>query len=150
MSEFDIPRPPDIDASLLQESRANGDYRPVLFEWYQYVGKLCNFFASIDIDSEDVHELPKLHYAVLTGLLNRCSRLMLANVVLSHEGLFGETTAIIDRCIFEAVIKISWLCFKGDEASFNRLILDGLKSEVEFKKLILENAAAGRLLRIKP
>src|SRR6266480_119580 len=54
--------------------------------------------------------IPSQHYHVLVGLLNRCARLMLSNIALSHEGKFGETTAIIDRCIFETAVKLTWLC----------------------------------------
>jgi hypothetical protein len=64
---------------------------------------------------------------------------MLANVALSHGGLFGETTAIIDRCIFESAVKIAWLCAQGDDESFTRFIADGLKTELEFQKKVEEN-----------
>ena len=64
---------------------------------------------------------------------------MLANIALSHKGFFGETTAIIDRCIFESVIKLIWLCSKGDEQSFSIFIADGLKTELELKKKIEKN-----------
>lgn len=139
---FNCPQPPQIDAELLVRCRESGDYAPVLFQWYQFVGLLCCFFSSIRHDSADIKELPALHYSVLIALLNRCTRLMHANTALSHEGLFGETTAILDRCIFESVVKLKWLCEKGDAASFERLLLDGLRPDIEFKKLILEKVAA--------
>jgi hypothetical protein len=63
---------------------------------------------------------------------------MLANVALSHEGLFGETTAIIDRCIFESAVKTIWLCTQRSEESFAMFIADGLKTEIEFRKKIEE------------
>jgi hypothetical protein len=136
-----LPPVPRIEEGLLEQCRADGDYAPILFRWYQYVGLTCNFFTEIRRDSDGIREIPALHYAVLIGLLNRCARLMLANTALSHQGLFGETTAILDRCIFESVVKIKWLCTRGDAASFDRLLLDGLKSDVEFKRLILKNVA---------
>lgn len=108
----------------------------MLFDWYQYVCAVCKFFARIQSDSDDIREMPALHYSVLIALLNRCSRLMLANIKLSDEGLFGETTAILDRCIFESVVKLRWLCHKGDDADFRRLVLDGLKSDLEFRNMI--------------
>jgi hypothetical protein len=128
-----VPLPPEITEEQLATCRKTGDFRPVLFEWYKYVGLVCNFYASIRSDSPAIREIPRLHYAVLVGLLNRCSRLMLANVALSHEGLFGETTAILDRCIFESVIKTIWLCKTRNEEGFIRYIADGLKTEIEFK-----------------
>lgn len=132
----DVPLPPEISKDQLTKCREKGDYCPILFEWYKYVGLLCNFYASIHRDSPCVRKLLPLHYAVLVGLLNRCSRLMLANVALSHQGRFGETTAILDRCIFESVIKTIWLSTNRDEESFVRFIADGLKTEIEFKNKI--------------
>lgn len=132
----DIPQPPKITDEDLRKCRESGDYCPVLFEWYKFVGGLCNFFASICQDSLAVRKVEPLHYAVLVGLLNRCSRLMLANVALSHKGLFGETTALIDRCIFESCVKIAWLCHKNTADDFTRFIADGLKTELELKAKI--------------
>jgi hypothetical protein len=142
MDDFGFPQPPKFDEAQLQRCREVGDFCPILFKWYQFVGLLCNFFARIRSDSPDIRGMPPLHHAVLVGLTNRCSRLMLANTALSHEGLFGETTAILDRCIFESGVKIMWLCTKADDASFRRLVLDGLKSDVEFRKVIFNNIAS--------
>lgn len=132
----DVPLPPEISKDQLTKCRKTGDYCPILFEWYKYVSLLCNFYASIHPDSPCVRKLPPLHYEVLIGLLNRCSRLMLSNVALSHQGRFGETTAILDRCIFESAIKTIWLCTNRDEESFVRFIADGLKIEIELKNKI--------------
>jgi uncharacterized protein DUF5677 len=115
----------------------------MLFEWYKFVGTLCNFFASIRPDSPAVRHIRPLYYAVLIGLLNRSSRLMLSNVALSHEGLFGETTAIVDRCIFESCVKVCWLCQSTSEDRFERFLADGLKTELELKEKI-ERAIADR------
>jgi hypothetical protein len=134
--DLNFPQPPDVTDEELERCRASGDYCPVVFEWYKYVGLISNFFASIRIDSPALRPLPKQHYYILVGLLNRCARLMLANVALSHEGLFGETTAIIDRCIFESAVKLQWLCRKGTDDAFARFITEGLKTEVEFKDQI--------------
>jgi hypothetical protein len=62
--------------------------------------------------------------------------LIYANTVLSKESYFGETTAIIDRCIFESTVKIIWLCNNSREDRFKRYILDGLKVELVFKNKI--------------
>jgi hypothetical protein len=79
----------------------------------------------------------------LVGLTNRCARLMvLSNVALSREGKFGETTAIIDRCIFESAIKIIWLCHNDSDEEFSRFLADGLKTELEFKTRIEDDIAA--------
>lgn len=114
---------------------------PMLFEWYKFVGQLCIFFALIRRESPAVRYLPPIQYSVLTGLLNRCSRLMLANIALSHNGRFGETTALLDRCIFESCVKVMWLCHKGTDDAFRRYLADGLKTEVELAAEIKRNIA---------
>jgi Family of unknown function (DUF5677) len=63
---------------------------------------------------------------------------MYSNVVLSREGLFGETTAILDRCIFESAIKVVWLCTRADDESFTRFVASGLKTELELKQKITD------------
>lgn len=136
---MDIPTPPDNIDEELHRCKLSGDYYPVMFEWYKYVGHLANYFASIDQDSPAIKALSKVHFSVLIGMLNRCSRLMLSNVTLSHEGKFGETTSIIDRSIFESAIKLSWLCLEGIENNFDRFIASGLKTELEFKNKIESN-----------
>ncbi len=134
--ETKIPDPPVITKEDLDRCRESGDFCPVLFEWYKYVGALCNFYACIQQDSPAIRSIPPIQYYILVGLLNRCSRLMLSNVALSHEGLFGETTNIIDRCLTESAIKITWLCCHRKDDYFNRLLSEGLKTELEFKKVI--------------
>ncbi|MFC1606378.1 DUF5677 domain-containing protein [Candidatus Latescibacterota bacterium] len=134
--DISVPLPPEITDDQLAHCQETDDFCPILFEWYKYVGLLCNYYASISSDSPAVRKLPPLHYALLVGLLNRCSRLILANVALSHKGLFGETTSILDRCIFESVIKTIWLCKTHDKDRFIRFIADGLKTEIEFKNQI--------------
>lgn len=134
--ETKIPEPPVITEEDLNKCRQSGDFCPVLFEWYKYVGALCNFCAYIQQDSPAIRSIPPIQYYILVGLLNRCFRLMLSNVALSHEGLFGETTNIIDRCIAESATKIAWLCHHRKDDCFNRLLSEGLKTELEFKKII--------------
>lgn len=148
---MDIPLPPEITDKDIQRCREKSDFSPIFFEWYKYVGLLANFYASIQLDSPAIRDIPENQYAVIIGLLNRCSRLMLSNTALSHEGLFGETTLIIDRCIFESSTKLSWLCFKADQESFGRFIADGLKTELELKKEIESNikARGGKIQKIE-
>ena len=110
MDQIEIPTPPSFTEEELTKCRKSGDFCPILYEWYKFVGALCSFVSCIQLASDSVSPIKPLYYSVLTGYLNRCSRLMLANVALSQNGLFGETTAIIDRCIFETATKITWLC----------------------------------------
>jgi len=128
-----IPDPPEFSDELKQACLDSGDFRPMLFEWYKFVSLVCNFFARLRPESPALKRLEPIQYSVCVGLLNRCSRLMLSNVALSHEGRFGETTAIIDRSIFESCVKLSWLCQKDDAESFERYLAAGLKTELELK-----------------
>src|ERR1700730_14057532 len=105
-----LPNPPSFSAEELRRCREGADYTPILFEWYKFVGSLCVVSAHILRTSPGYRPISVQHYHVLAGLMNRCARLMLSNVALSHEGRFGETTAIVDRCIFESGVKIIWLC----------------------------------------
>lgn len=139
--QMQIPDPPKFSDAQVQKWRESGDFMPMLFEWYKFVGHLCIFFALIKQESPAVREFPQIQYSVLTGLLNRCSRLMLANIALSHNGRFGETTALLDRCIFESCVKVMWLCHKGTADAFNRFLADGLKTEVELSAEIRGNIA---------
>ena len=136
---MNIPLPPEFTEQQLRDCRKNNDFSPIMFEWFKYTGLLANFYASIQLESPAVRDISKIHYSVLIGLLNRCSRLILSNVALSHEGLFGETTSIIDRSIFESSVKLTWLCDQGVPENFNRFIADGLKTELELKEKIQKN-----------
>jgi DNA invertase Pin-like site-specific DNA recombinase len=138
---------PSTVARLLAKAgrcRDTGDYKPVLFEWYKFVGSLCFCVVHLRPDSPAYQDIPRQNYYVLVGLLNRCARLMLSNVALSHEGKFGETTAIVDRCIFESSVKIIWLCHStsNSDEEFTRYLADGLKTELEFKARIEADIAA--------
>lgn len=126
----------------MRQCRDTGDYAAVFFEWYKYVATLCIAFASIQLKAPAMRRIPPLHYAVLIGSLTRVSRLMLANVTLSHAGLFGETTLILDRCIFESAIKSTWLCHKASPDLFDRFIATSLKTDLAFKKSIESKIAA--------
>ncbi|KFZ29908.1 hypothetical protein IDAT_02120 [Pseudidiomarina atlantica] len=134
-----LPDPPQFSDEEMQKCRESGDFMPLLFEWYKFVGQICIFFAQLQRESPAAKEIPQIHFAILTGLLNRCARLMLSNVALSHNGRFGETTAILDRCIFESSLKVEWLCHKGTDETFRRYLAGGLKTEIELEKEIADN-----------
>jgi len=147
-----LPDPPQFSDDEMQKCRESGDFMPVLFEWYKYVGHICIFFAQLQGESPAAKEISPIHFAILTGLLNRCARLMLSNVALSHNGRFGETTALLDRCIFESSLKVEWLCHKGNDESFQRYLAGGLKTEIELEKEIDGNIAernGGEILNIE-
>lgn len=133
-----LPDPPKFSNEDMDKCKRTGDYSPVLFEWYKYAGALNVITANLMPSSPTYKNIPSQHCHVLLGLLNRSARLILANVALSHEGKFGETTVIVDRCIFETSIKILWLCTNPSDEKFKRYYADGLKTEVEFKKHIID------------
>ena len=149
-SDHSPPDPPKFTADDWKRSRDSGDYSPLLFEWYKFVSILGSYFASIRPDSPAVRHIDRLQYAVLIGLLNRCARLRLSNIALSHEGLFGETTAIIDRCIFESRVKLCWVC-QNTSDNFERFLADGLKTELQLKVKIEEavTSRGGEVLEIE-
>jgi hypothetical protein len=138
-----FPEPPSFTHEQLQRCRDNRDFTPILFEWYKFVASLGTLVTNIMPESPAFNEIPRIHYHVVMGLLNRCWRLMLSNVALSHQGKFGETTAIIDRCIMESAIKLQWLCTSPTPEKFNRYLATGLKTELELKGWI-ENAITAR------
>jgi hypothetical protein len=146
-----LPNPPHITEHDLQKCRDAGDYCPILFEWYKFVGGLAVTLSCLQRESPALRSVSEQEYAVLVGLIHRCSRLMLSNVALSHEGKFGETTAIIDRCIFESCVIISWLCRTNNPEHFVRYIANGLKTELELKQQVEENilARGGNTLAIE-
>ena len=139
--EAPLPAPPVFSEELIARCQSRNDYRPMLFEWYKYVGSLATVLSRVRRDSPALASMPAKNYAVLVGLINRCCRLMLANIELSHAGLFGETTAIIDRCIFESATKLAWLC-ANDQARFRQYMADGLKTELELRDNIKRNISA--------
>ena len=127
---------PTFSDEQMQRCRDTGDYKPVLFEWYKFVGSLLQFRGVHPPRLPGLSSHPPQHYYVLVGLLNRCARLMLSNVALSHKGKFGETTVIVDRCIFETAVKIIWLSHNGSQEEFTRYLADGLRTELEFRDRI--------------
>ena len=129
-----LPDAPVITEEDMRRCRETGDFSPVLFEWYKFVGGLCVTFANLLQASPAIRKnISNRDYGILIGLINRCARLILANVALSHEGSFGESTSILDRCIFESCVILSWLCNSTIEDRFERYIASGLRTELELK-----------------
>jgi len=132
VDEHGLPDPPSFSEAIVAECRRRRDWMPMLFEWYKFVALVTNFFARLHGEQPMIRALPRVHYAVLAGLLSRVSRLMASNVVLSHKGFHGETTLILDRCIFESCVNIAWLCSGHLPDAFERYLAEGLQTEVEF------------------
>ncbi|MGA8474545.1 MAG: DUF5677 domain-containing protein [Candidatus Cybelea sp.] len=138
MNGLGFPLLPEITDALLEQCSSSDDYRPILFELYKHVGLLSIAFAQISPESQGLRALPPLEFSILIGLLTRCSRLMLSTLRLTSEGRHGETTALIDRCIFESSVILRWLCCTELSDRFERYVGHGLKSELALKALIEE------------
>ena len=134
-----LPQLPTFSEELVIECTHSKDFRPILFEWYKFVGIFCNIVACISPESPALKKISSVQYAVLLGSLNRCSRLMLSNVRLSSTRKHGETTRLIDRSITETAVKIQWLCHKDNTNRFALYLADGLKKDLLLKKQISEN-----------
>ncbi|MBN2572104.1 MAG: hypothetical protein JXA68_08250 [Ignavibacteriales bacterium] len=151
MQELVFPDLPFFDKTKVDSCKEAEDYRPIFFEIYKHVGIICSLISCINKKSPGIKNISNAHYGLLTGLLNRCSRLMLANVSLSCNGKFGETTAILDRCIQESAINVRWLCKYEKENSFERFLISGLKSDIELEKNIKQKIKSrdGKILEIE-
>ncbi|MBA7468728.1 hypothetical protein ES707_03981 [subsurface metagenome] len=131
--EQELLQKPTFPAELWDKSRKDKDFMPILFEWYKYIGGICNILASISRDSPAIRKMPALNYAILTGLLNRCSRLMLSNIRLSVTKKYGETIMLLDRSIYESAVTVQWLCYKDSDDCFQRYLAEGIKSDLKIK-----------------
>ncbi len=67
-NEDPFPIPPQFAATEIEDCRKSGDYRPIFFEWYKYVGLVSNFIASIDLASPAARPVAPSHFGVLIGL----------------------------------------------------------------------------------
>jgi len=130
---------PTFTDELFAQCKESRDFRPILFEWYKFVGILCNKISCLSPESQACKQIQSVHYAVLIGLLNRCSRLMLSNTRLSSTRKYGETTRILDRSISESAIIIQWLCHRDNTECFFRYLADGLKKDLILKEQIESN-----------
>jgi hypothetical protein len=131
-----LPEVPIITEEQLETARKTGRYEAVAFEEYKFVAQIVALLARISNKSKDFKKISTQEYHVLMGLMNRCGRLMLGTMELSHKGKFAETTAIIFRCISETGIKIIWLCTDPSLGKFAVYVNDGLKPEIELKDII--------------
>lgn len=139
--EQELPQKPAFPAEVWDKCRKANDFMPILFEWYKNIVVACNIIASVSRDSPAIRRMPALRYAILTGLLNRCSRLMLSNVRLSVTGKYGETIRLLDRSIIESAVVVQWLCHKDSDDCFQRYLAEGIKTGLILKDHIQQNIA---------
>jgi hypothetical protein len=134
-----IPDYPHFDAATWSECAASNGLGFVLFEWYRWVGNLATVTAFIEPESPDFAEISAREYHLLSGLLARCSRLMLSTIALTHNREFGEAAAIIHRSLTETAVKIMWVCGADPEERSRLMIASGLQPELEFEAQIYSN-----------
>lgn len=135
-----LPELPTILDDDIQRCKENNNFMPIAFKWSKYCGIMSIRFASISLDSPSINrEIDPLYITILQGLLNRCSRLLMSIMHLASAKKFDETIRIIFRCLIETIIKIEWLSLNKKSDAFIRYIADGLKSDLELKKLIETN-----------
>jgi len=134
-----LPEYPANTQSQLDEAAANGDARPLLFEWYKWTGLVANRVASVGTSSGLLRDLPPVELAVLRGLLNRCSRLMGAILQLGARRRHAEALRSLSRGISESAIVVQWLCRSGSGEAFRRYLAKGLEAELRLKSQIEQN-----------
>jgi hypothetical protein len=138
-AEFPFEEKPTFSNELWARCRKDKDFMPILFEWYKYIGGICNRIASISLSSLAIRKIPSINYAILTGLLNRCSRLMLSVLRLAVTKKYGETIVLLDRSIYESAVTVQWLCSKDNDNRFKQYLANSLKSDLKLKDHIQQN-----------
>lgn len=134
-----IPTPPRFTRREVEQLVCEGDWLVPAFEWLRFVGLLAAEVCSLsNLDPKAIRR-PEIHYAVLRGLLNRCSRMILADVKLAAERRHGEVVALFTRCICESAITARWLMTRDEPELFRRYVASGLRSDLELKKNLLSN-----------
>ncbi|MFC2032060.1 DUF5677 domain-containing protein [Chloroflexota bacterium] len=133
----ELTEKPIFTDEVWEECRNSKDFMPILFEWYKYIAGMCSKLAAISKDSPAIRKIPALNYAILTGLLNRCARLMTSNLRLPATNLYGETVALIDRSVHESAVIVQWLCLNDSDDGFKRYLASDMKSNIILKNHIL-------------
>jgi len=131
-----FPDPPRFSEEQLAECQSRGDFRPVFFEWYRFVGTLAVTMAHLKYESPIFAAIPRRNYHVLAGSINRLARLMIANVALSHEGSFGEATDILHRCVFETATKAIWMASANSDERIQRYLASSVQGDLELRSHI--------------
>ncbi|SRR6266478_425426 len=130
-----LPAPADIDIAKYDYK----DWIGLFFEWHRTVGLLAVYYSFLVRKSPALNRISELRYIVLTALLSRISRLMMANLRMASEDRHFEAISIVDRSLHETAIKLTWLCKSKGRDRFDRYLSDGLRNDLEFKKHILAN-----------
>jgi hypothetical protein len=134
-----FPDPPLFADTDFDRAKTTGDAIPMLFEWYKWTGLVANQIASLEPTSPGYRRLPCVEVAVLRGLMNRASRLMIANLRLASFQKHAEAIRLLNRSICETAIMVQWLCHSGSGEPFRRYLAKGLDAELRLKANINES-----------
>jgi hypothetical protein len=145
---------PDLPAITIQELQhcdSQRDHVPIYFKWFQHLGMICATVVAISRKSPAWRSISTLHYAVLVGLLNRCSRLMVSILALASHASHGESIRILGRCLAETAVKIEWICQEDTKDRIERYLEDGLWGESRLRRAIEKEISQreGRILHIE-
>jgi hypothetical protein len=116
------------------------DWIGLFFEWHRTVGLLAVYYSFLLQESRALKKISRRRYIVLTALLSRISRLMMANLRMASEDRHFEAISIIDRSLHETVVKLTWLCKSKGPDRFDRYLAEGLKNDLQFRRFITEAA----------
>jgi hypothetical protein len=146
-----FPDPPRFTVDEYARAETSRNAMPLLFEWYKWTGLVANQVASLDPASPGYRDLPAVEVAVLRGLLNRASRLILATLQLASLHKHAEAIRLMTRSICETGILIQWLCRSGSGDAFRRYLAKGLDAELRLKADIEASiqAAGGEALVVE-
>ncbi|MDP9194719.1 MAG: DUF5677 domain-containing protein [Acidobacteriota bacterium] len=134
-----FPDHPVFAEADFDRAKATGNAMHLLFEWYKWTGLVSNQIASLDPASPGYRALPRVETAALRGLMNRASRLMVANLRLASLQKHAEAILLLNRSICETAIVVQWLCHSGSGDAFRRYLAKGLDAELRLKVNIEEN-----------
>lgn len=134
-----FPDPPEFAEADFDRVKSTRNAMPLLFEWYKWTGLVATQMASLALDSPGYRKLPELEAAVLRGLLNRASRLMIASLRLASFQEHAEAIRLLNRSIGETAVIVQWLCHSGSGDPFRRYLAKGLDAELRLKANIEEN-----------
>lgn len=137
-----LPAYPEFEQEAFDRASATGDAMPLLFEWYKWTGIVTNQVACLQGDFVAIQPFSERELAILRGLLNRCSRLMVAVLRLASTHKHAEAVRLLNRSVCESALLVQWLCTSGTGESFRRYIAKGLDAELRLKNEIEKQVEA--------
>jgi len=131
-----LPEYPEFAQEAFDRASATGDGMPFLFEWYKWTGLVTSQVACLHGDFVAHLLLSKRELAILRGLLNRCSRLMVAILRLASTHKHAEAVRLLNRSVCETALLVQWLCTSGTGEPFRQYVAKGLDAELRLKQEI--------------